>query len=281
MRARHIPTTGRDWLNAGCLAVLVSALWLTAANVDAQSLGDSDPPAVQASVEQPVLVSHAAVLPDQDPSATPADNSVWPAPDPAEVPKAAASPAQAVPAAAPLEGWSTFQIKKTRAELTETARLADLTEAAIRTGPNDVKPPPQRDVLRLSTGIGYLQGADWGGDVSAVGKINGMLTDVSAFITAGPLGFQSRSGHVSLFSPDGTWRGEGGDLYSDLRGLARGARVSWSDGPRWTPSISLYLQRQGSLSNATTVLAYRDRLQVLPRVRVGGEVTSDGAAFLH
>src|SRR4029079_171276 len=82
-------------------------------------------------------------------------------------------------------------------------------------------------------------------------------------------------------SPDGKWRGEGGDLYSDLRGLARGARVSWSGGPRWTPSISLYLQRQGSLSNASTVVAYRDRPQVLPQVRVGGEVTSDGAAFLQ
>ena len=49
-----------------------------------------------------------------------------------------------------------------------------------------------------------------------------MQVDVSSFFTAGPMGFQSRSGRVSIFAPDGRWRGEGGDLYSDLRGLARG-----------------------------------------------------------
>ena len=69
-----------------------------------------------------------------------------------------------------LAGWSTFQIKKTKAELTETARLQDGPELAARTGPNDIRLPPQHDALRVATGIGYLQGADFGGDVSASGK---------------------------------------------------------------------------------------------------------------
>jgi hypothetical protein len=112
---------------------------------------------------------------------------------------------------APLAGWSTFEIKKTRAEMTETARLADDPEPSSRTGPIDVKLPPQDDVLRVSTGIGYLQGADAGGDISAAGKINGMQTDANLFFTAGPLGFQPTSGHVSMFAPNATWRGEGGD----------------------------------------------------------------------
>ena len=189
------------------------------------------------------------------------------------------SPAQASPPT-PLAGWSTFEIKKTQAELAETARLADDPSVAPRTGQNDVRLPPQNDQLRMSTGISYLQGADWGGEISGAGKINGMQVDVSSFFTAGPLGFQSRSGRVSIFAPDGQWRGEGGDLYSDLRGLARGARVSWSLGQKWTPSVSLYLHRQGT-ANGATVFAYRDRFQLLPRVRVGGEVTSDGAAFLQ
>jgi hypothetical protein len=190
---------------------------------------------------------------------------------------AAAAPGQSA-APAPLTGWSTFEIKKTRAELTETARLADDSQVVARTGLDDVKPPPQRDLLRVSTGIGYLEGADWGGDISATGKFNGMQTDVSAFLTAGPMGLQSTSGHVSMFTPDARWRGEGGDLYSDLRGLARGARVSWNgDGQRWTPSVSLYVHR----ANGATVVGYRDRVQVLPHVRVGGEVTSDGATFMQ
>src|ERR1700730_10201205 len=65
----------------------------------------------------------------------------------------------AVPA--PLAGWSSFQIKKTPAALAETARLAgDSQSAAPRTAPRDVQLPPQHDVLRVSTGIGYLEGAD-------------------------------------------------------------------------------------------------------------------------
>ena len=181
----------------------------------------------------------------------------------------------------PLAGWSPFQIKKTAAELTETARLQDGPEPAARTGPNDIRLPPQRDALRIATGISYLQGADFGGDVSASGKINGMQTDLTGFFTAGPIGFQSRSVRASIFAPDGKWRGEAGDLYSDLRGLARGARVSWSLGQKWTPSVGVYVRGSNPVSNGTTVLAYRDRFQLLPHLRIGGEVTSDGATFVE
>jgi hypothetical protein len=180
-----------------------------------------------------------------------------------------------------LAGWSTFHIKKTRAELTETARLQDGPELAARTGPNDIRLPPQHDALRVATGIGYLQGADFGGDVSASGKLNGMQTDVTGFFTAGPMGLQSRSARVSIFAPDGRWRSEGGDLYSDLRGLARGARVSRSVGQKWTPSVGVYVHGSHPGSSGATVLAYRDRFQLLPYVRVGGEVTSDGATFVQ
>jgi hypothetical protein len=184
------------------------------------------------------------------------------------------------PDTAPLAGWSAFEIKKTPEELAETLRMTGDPRDTPRAGPRDLQPPPQQDVFRLSTGIGYLAGADVGGDVSGSGKINGMQTDVSAFFTAGPLGFESRSARVSIFSPDAKWRGEGGDLYSDLRGLVRGARVSRTAGQRWTPSVSLYLKNEGP-SKGTTVAAYRDRVQLLPQLRVGGEVTTDGAAFVQ
>ena len=164
--------------------------------------------------------------------------------------------------------------------MAEATRLADVDAPSTRTRASDVKPPPQHDVLRLSTGIGYLQGADFGAEISGAGKINGMQTDVSAFLTAGPMGLEARSGYASVLSPSGKWRGEGGDLYSDLRGVARGARVSWTDGERWNPTISLYLHRQHTQSGAT-VVAYRDRFQLFPRVRLGGEVTSNGAAFVQ
>jgi hypothetical protein len=235
----------------------------------------SDIPAVQV----PVAASPPATIPDQKPFATPIALAVGPPPRFGDGPGTRVSPVQPPPST-PLAGWSTFEITKTEAELAETARLAADPSVAPRTGQHDVRLPPQRDQLRMSTGISYLQGADWGGHISGAGKINGMQVDVSSFFTAGPQGFQSRSGRVSVFAPDGQWRGEGGDLYSDLRGQARGARVSWHLRQKWTPSVSLYLHRQGTPDGAT-LFAYRDRFQVLPRVRIGGEVTSDGAGFLQ
>src|ERR1700737_2151384 len=101
------------------LAVLAAGLWLTIADVHAQSPGDL------AAREE----------------------------------AAGASAVHSAPPAS-LAGWSAFEIKKTDAEMTETARLADLPKRATRTQPGDVQLPPQEDVLRLSTGIGYLQGAD-------------------------------------------------------------------------------------------------------------------------
>jgi hypothetical protein len=320
------------------LAVLVSIVWLTVVDVQAQSLGDlaareaarraaimtpsreltivprtdqdrggtpaipisavvaPEPPssasnaigspAVSRVPAKPVSVQKAslhaplaAVVPDQHRPATPIGLSVPPAPR-ASAAVAGASPVKPVLAAS-LEGWSPFQIKKTQAELADTARLQDFPELSARTRASDIRLPRQHDVLRLTTGIGYLQGRDWGGDIAGSGKINGMQTDINAFVTAGPLGFEPRSGHVSIFSPGGTWRGEGGDLYSDLFGLARGARLSWSPGQRWTPSVSVYVPRHEVGANGATVLAYRDRFQLLTRVRVGGELTSDGAAFFQ
>ena len=321
----------RGWQRGLGLAVLVSGLWLAAADVHAQSLGElaARERARRAAIASPSRVYTNHPRTDQDAAATPAPltPAVVPLKPPSTIETAEApclrssrrhrwssrrhrrssrrhrqssgAPAEVrtVPATASvthadvssgqtapstsLAGWSTFQIKKTKAELTETARLQDGPEVAARTGPNDVRLPPQHDVLRVATGIGYLQGADFGGDVSASGKINGMQTDVTGFFTAGPMGFQSRSARVSIFAPDGKWRGEGGDLYSDLRGLARGARVSWSPSQKWTPSVSLYVHGSNPASNGATVVGYRDRFQLLPRVRVGGEVTSDGAAFLQ
>jgi hypothetical protein len=218
--------------------------------------------------------AHAAAV--AVPNASTADAGVPASPTrAADNSSAAAAPAQT----SSTTGWSTFQIKKTAAELAESARLTDASDPSSRTGPSDVELPPQHDAMRLSTGLSYLQSTDWGGEISGSGKINGLQADIGAFFTVGAMGFQPRNGRGSIFTPGGKWRGEGGDLYSDVRGLARGARVSWNAGQRWTPSVSLYLRRAGL--NSETVLAYRDRLQVLPRLRIGGELATDGARFVQ
>jgi hypothetical protein len=238
-----------------------------------------DTSALRASVVTSTLSSAGLVNRTESGSATLANSVLEPTPPPDM--KEAATSSRTTGASPSLVGWSAFQIKKTPDELAETARLADLPQVTARVGQGDVKLPPQRDAMRMSTGLGYLQGADWGGDVSGSGKINGMQTDISAFFTAGPMGFQPRSGRVSLFSPGGKWRGEGGSLYSDVRGLARGARLSWNAGQKWTPSVSLYLHRAAAGLEGATTIAYRDRFQVLPRVRLGGELATDGSRFLQ
>jgi hypothetical protein len=43
----------------------------------------------------------------------------------------------------------------------------------------------------------------------------------------------------------------------------------------------MYVQSGGPSNRTTRAVAYRDRVQLLPHVRVGGEVSSDGAAFLQ
>jgi hypothetical protein len=108
-----------------------------------------------------------------------------------------------------------------------------------------------------------------------------MQVDLNSFLTCGAIGFQARSGYGLIIAPDGKWRGEGGNLFSDLRGQAPGARVSWSLGQTWIPSVSVYLRRAAGGTSAPTFLAYRDRLQVMPHVRVGSEVTSDGGASIQ
>ena len=70
-----------------------------------------------------------------------------------------------------------------------------------------------------------------------------------------------------------------GDLFSDLRGPATGARVSWQIGDRWRPSVALYgPPRHAAFTN--TVLAYRDRLEFGP-VTVDGEIATDASHFLR
>lgn len=268
------------------MAAFVTCLWIAAAHGRAQSQPGT--PAGELLVAN--AESLAAVRPP--PPTFPALLLVRAAHSPtgglvrasglaAGIPETAAAASQSSRASMPtLASWTSFEIKKTAVELAEGARLQDDGAPALRTRPSDVHLPPQRDTMRMSTAVGYLQGADWGGDFSGSGKFNGMQTDFSSFVTAGQSGFEGRSARVSVFAPDGRWRGEGGDMFSDLRGLARGARVSWNPGKRWTPSVAVYVRGPGA-PDAATVVSYRDRVQITEQVGLGAEVASDGAVFFQ
>ena len=189
-------------------------------------------------------------------------------------------PAPGTPAMPAFTEWSSFAIPKTAAELEAGRRLQAQSGSGTRTRVSDIVLPRQHDTMRMSTAIGYLQGADAGGDVSGSGMVNGMQTDFSSFFTVGRSGFESRSARLSVFAPDGRWRGEAGDMFSDVRGLARGARVSWSLAERWRPSVAVYVRRAGA-PGAQAAVSYRDHLQLTKQMRVGGELASDGAVFVQ
>src|SRR5205823_10396663 len=125
--------------------------------------------------------------------------------------------------------------------------------------------------MRSGIALGYVQGADWAADLNAVGKVLGLNSDFTSFVTMGPQGLNVRSGRFSLTDSERGWGLEAGQLFTDLRGLARGVRGSWRLANNQS-SLSFY--RRDSHHDAT--VSFGDELRHSHHVVVGAEVASDG-----
>ncbi len=67
----------------------------------------------------------------------------------------------------------------------------ELIEQERRTTPVEREParlPAARDRLRMSLGMGYVQGADWGTELGAVGAFKGVQVQSAALVTRGANG---------------------------------------------------------------------------------------------
>jgi hypothetical protein len=150
----------------------------------------------------------------------------------------------------------------------ERGRAGDTRAAPVRV-------PKSHDVLRTTIGLGYVQGADWGTEILADGGVGGAQVQFHTLLTKGRDGLLFEQGAVSVFDPDSCWRAEAGDLFSNLRGASRGARVSWqtATGHR-RPALALYGPRRGS-TDRTTVVSYRDQLHLGGQTLVDAEIASD------
>lgn len=169
------------------------------------------------------------------------------------------------------DGLRTFTIEKPASEVRKDA-ISDTTFRSPIVSPRD------HDALRTTIGVGYVEGADWGTELMADGGFGGLQVEFGALLTQGSAGTRLDRGSLSVFDPDRKWQFEAGDLFTNLRGASRGARISWHMQGHH-PALSLYGPRLG-LADRTTVLAFRDQIQVRSQTLLDGEVTTNGSYLI-
>jgi hypothetical protein len=163
--------------------------------------------------------------------------------------------------------------------LPRPVQMAPAEQAAERPLP-PVNTPNPRESLRTMIGLGYVQGADWGSEVLASGSLRGAQVDLHTLITSGREGLRFDSGALSLFDPRRGWRIEGGDVFSHLRGAARGGRVSWRARGDRRPAIAVYAPGRGARER-DTIVTYRDQLRFRGQTLLDAELASDRSHLLR
>jgi len=205
-----------------------------------------------------------------------------PAPIPkASAPKLASSAGVAVAGGGDVRGpsgWQSFEVPKSREERTMMERESD-DFVALKERPivSDVL-PSSHEALGLDLGAGFAQGGGAAFDATGSGTIAGYRLGVSSFLTGNDRRAELRSGRIALESRSGAWTTEGGDLLSEMRGLARGVRVSRRLTSRWRPGVSFYVNDRRVLNDRAAV-AYRDSVLLTRNLDVRGEAASDGSRF--
>ena len=168
----------------------------------------------------------------------------------------------------------TFTVEKPMTP--EATEPADLIRASRGTA---AAPPPSSSQLRAVVGVGYVQHADWGAEGVVSGSIGRITVKAESLFTFGPQGPLFDHGTIWIQHADHRWFAEGGDLFSDLRGPATGARLSWQINDHWRPSLAVYGPPRHSLAK-DTVIAYRERVE-FGRVTLDGEIATDASHFFR
>ena len=176
------------------------------------------------------------------------------------------------------EGWKEFTLEKTEEEKEAYANIYAPTDRSNGHNLPNVTGPPATDNLWLQLSQGYVQGVDFGTDINGSGNLAGFQTNFWAQTTQGSNGLELLTGHMSLRDPSAGWEVQGGDLFSDIWGWARGARFAWNAGDRRNPAVSYYAQaRQRGVGRH--VFTYSDRFDVNSWMSLAGEVATDGSAM--
>lgn len=135
--------------------------------------------------------------------------------------------------------------------------------------------PKAHDSLTLRLGAGYVQGADWGTDVSASGAFAGAQLQFSTLLTGARGRASVEQGSFLIHHPSDGWRFEAGDLFSHLRGAGLGGRFSWRARGGRRPSLAILAPRFSLQPQRKTVISYRDQLVIGAQTILDTEVASD------
>ena len=160
-------------------------------------------------------------------------------------------------------GWRSFTVPKVT-----TVRVNEKRSGK----PPAANPPPTHDRLDVGLGVGYVQGADWGLQTTAAGKLWGGRADFWGLVTQGEKGTRLHNSHFTW--TDGRRGVEAGDMYSEAWGLVRGARYSL-DKER---SLGVFL-KTGNTQNPNGLVTYRDSINIGQNLMVRGEIGSDRSNF--
>lgn len=134
--------------------------------------------------------------------------------------------------------------------------------------------PSPTESLRATLGLGYVQDADWGMELGAIGSIAGIQVHADGLMSRGRDGLRLDRGMLLLSDPAAGWRIAAGDVFSPLRGGSRGLRVSRPASGGREPSVAIYGPRPFARDDAV-VAAYRDQLRLGGQTILDAEVATD------
>jgi len=176
------------------------------------------------------------------------------------------------------DGWQAVDIPKPAA--LPGQQPATTTSSGVSGNAALINLPPATDHMLLDVGLGYVQGADMGIQLNAVGPCYGNELQMSGLLSCGKLGTQFNNGYLSLVNRAARQGIELGNLSSDLLGGMDGVRFSWRKGTNHLPALSLYWdQLSGDLHHP--VVSFRDNITLSRVLSVGGEVDSRAEVELH
>jgi hypothetical protein len=172
------------------------------------------------------------------------------------------------------DGWLSFAIAKPKTATTQKAQAILSPSLATE------NLPPSHDRLNIGVGLGYVEGADLGLELTSSGKLAGGDLSLSVLATDGELGPRVQGGHLLWLDKQGRRGIEAGDMYSETWGLVQGIRYLWNvRGNHW-PALSLNLGTDRTLNRSATI-SYLDEFKLMPGFTFRGEIGTDRATYAN
>ena len=169
------------------------------------------------------------------------------------------------------DGWKSFSISKPKSETKKSSVKQSVQQEELS--------PLGKDRLDFGVGLGYVQHADFGLELTANGKAAGGDMNFWGLVTQGNQGTILKNSHLNWLDRERGIGFEAGDLYSEAWGLVRGVRYTWNAGGNRWPSIGGYIKNH-STDNPHSLFIYRDELQIGKNLKINGDLGTDQSRFL-